>query len=393
MTPQPASQDSGNATTSRIPTNLITGFLGSGKTSAIHSLLQHRKPDERWAILINEYGMVSLDHILVNDSEDDAGVQVDELAGGCFCCTLSMALPIALARLIRRTKPHRIILEPTGSGHPAAVIDLLRTGRLAELLELKTTICLIDPRDYENPRITNKEVFRDQIQMADIVAINFTDKCERAQIDRCRQFIENQDPPKLRIAETEHGRLDPAWLELTDIVVRPPQFGSAHAVDPAHGHDSRHSIDSSESVNSEPPSGSSLPQPLAVVSLGIDTSEAPTDGTLKDHYLKVDAEPTAGRPVRLQNEGLGQSACGWIFSRDEVFRRNDLFDLLGSLPLLRLKGVFHCQDDWWSLQRRGSDTRFERTAYRRDSRLELIVDGPAPDWKAIEAQILQCRRS
>jgi hypothetical protein len=158
-----------------------------------------------------------------------------------------------------------------------------------------------------------------------------------------------------------------------------------------------------------------LSQPLAVVSLGIDSSEAPTDGALNDHSLKVDTEPTAGRPVRLQNEGLGQSACGWIFSRDEVFRRNDeglgqsacgwifsrdevfrrndLFDLLGSLPLLRLKGVFHCQDDWWSLQRRGSDTRFERTAYRRDSRLELIVDGPAPDWKVIEAQILHCRRS
>ncbi len=102
----------------KIPINLITGFLGAGKTSAIQSLLPFRPTSERWAVLINEYGMVSLDHILVNDSEGDlSGVHVDEMAGGCFCCSLSMELPLMLARIIRKTQPHRILLEPTGSGH------------------------------------------------------------------------------------------------------------------------------------------------------------------------------------------------------------------------------------------------------------------------------------
>lgn len=213
---------------SRIPTCLITGFLGSGKTSALLSLLPLRPPHERWAVLVNEYGMVSLDHLLLNDSPDQSdSVQVDELAGGCFCCTLSMDLPLALSRLIRRSQPHRIFIEPTGAGHPAAVIDMLRTGRIADQIELRSVICLVDPRDYQNPRITNSAVFHDQIQMADVVAINFSDKCSPAQTALCRQYVASLDPPKFLIAETTLGRLQPEWLDPDCLVARPPGFADA----------------------------------------------------------------------------------------------------------------------------------------------------------------------
>lgn len=371
-----------NQTSTGIPANLITGFLGAGKTSAIQSLLVHRPPQERWAILVNEYGMVSLDHILLNESDEhDEGVHVDELAGGCFCCTLSMALPLTLARLIRRAKPHRILLEPTGSGHPASVIDMLRTGRLAEVIDLKTTICLIDPRDYENPRITNNEVFRDQIQMADVVAINFTDKCDRQQIDRCRGFIEAQDPPKLFVAETTFGRLQPAWLDLDGIVVRPPNFADAHS----HDHQEEHS----STVTPDEKPRSALLQEISLPLL-----EIPTPQTTELHGdAPRPNRPVAGHPLRFENQGLGQFACGWIFSSDEIFVRDKLLDFLGGLKsVLRLKGVFHCTDDWWTIQRRRSDCRMDRSAYRRDSRLEIIVDTLPLDWNAVQVQLDACMR-
>lgn len=349
----------------RIPTNLITGFLGSGKTSALLSLMPHRPAHERWAILVNEYGMVSLDHILLDESGSGpgSGVDVDELAGGCFCCSLSMALPLALARLIRRTKPHRIFLEPTGSGHPAAVIDLLRKGRFAEQLDLQSTICLVDPRDYLNPRITNSAVFQDQIQMADVVAINFVDKCDRRQVELCREFVLSQDPPKLHVAETTFGRLQPEWLKLDGIVTRPPGFAEAHAMDSHHSH-----------AGDQPD--------LQTVSLQAGTEPVKIQSSV----------PLPGCPLRFQNEGLGQYACGWIFSPDDVFQRDLLLDLLGSLrPILRLKGVFHCSDDWWSIQRRGQDTRLQRSAYRRDSRVEIIVDQPDTPWDEVQSKLLACR--
>ena len=71
-----------------IPTNLVTGFLGVGKTTAIRDLAARRPPHERWAILINEYGEVGLDQALIQGTPDPE-LMVSEIAGGCFCCSMA----------------------------------------------------------------------------------------------------------------------------------------------------------------------------------------------------------------------------------------------------------------------------------------------------------------
>ncbi|RLS77224.1 MAG: cobalamin biosynthesis protein CobW, partial [Planctomycetota bacterium] len=107
-----------------IPTNIITGFLGTGKTTAILELLKCRPAGERWSVFVNEYGMVSIDDVLMESKSQD--VQIQELAGGCFCCTTSAMMDTVLMQFIRRTKPDRLLIEPSGAGHPARVIDALR---------------------------------------------------------------------------------------------------------------------------------------------------------------------------------------------------------------------------------------------------------------------------
>ncbi len=369
----------------KIPINLITGFLGAGKTSAIQSLLAQRPTHERWAVLINEYGMVSLDHILVNDiasdvgnpegsAKDNSGVDVDEMAGGCFCCSLAMELPLMLARMIRRTQPHRIILEPTGSGHPASVIDLLRSGRLGERLELRATIALVDPRDCENPRITNADVFHDQLQMADVIAINFGDKCSSDQIQRCRDLVVSLDPPKLLITETIQGKLNLEWLDLSGHMIRQPLFADAHTA--------QHN-----SVHTEPTRPATTPSATSENLVLTNPFSPPASSMIAD-------QPASGKPVRFENQGLGKFACGWVFHECDVFDRDEIIDLLAGLhPILRLKGVFHCSDDWWSIQRRGSDTQFQRTAWRRDSRVEIITEFQSDGWDVLEEKMLNCRIS
>jgi len=88
-----------NDQTSRIPTHIITGFLGVGKTTAIQSLLSCRPANERWGIFVNEYGMVAIDQLLLDDQHPQ--VQIQELAGGCFCCSTSQYLKPALTQFIR----------------------------------------------------------------------------------------------------------------------------------------------------------------------------------------------------------------------------------------------------------------------------------------------------
>jgi hypothetical protein len=99
----------------RIPANLITGFLGSGKTTAIRALLDERPSGERWSVLINEFGTVSIDQTEFDAA--DAEVKVQELAGGCMCCTMSMIMEPLLARFLHQTQPDRLIIELLARRH------------------------------------------------------------------------------------------------------------------------------------------------------------------------------------------------------------------------------------------------------------------------------------
>lgn len=328
----------------RIPANLITGFLGVGKTTALRDLLGKRPAGERWAIVVNEYGAVSLDHVLLEDPASD-DVIVREVAGGCFCCTTSLPLQAILVPSILRTRPDRLLIEPTGAGHPARVIDLLRGEGLGSAIDLRATICLIDPRDFDNPAVCNQEVFRDQVQMADVAVLNRVDQCSPDRTERCRRWIEGQYPPKLLTATTTFGRLEPAWLDLAAGPPRAPLFADLHA---GHDREPRH-----EAVAIETPA-------------------------------------TAGRPRRFEQAAQGRFACGWIFSPADTFDRERLFALLEGLPNMeRVKGVFHCPDDWWFVNRVGPQTSCERSAYRRDSRLEIIAREPL-DGPLLESRLQAC---
>lgn len=354
----------------RVPTNLVTGFLGAGKTTAIQSLLAQRPAGQRWSILVNEYGMVSLDHALLGESSDDIAVQ--ELAGGCFCCTTSLELGPALTYFLRQSRPDRLIIEPSGAGHPARVIDLLRAAPFDQAIDLRATVCLVDPKDYDNPRVVNRAVFQDQIQMADVVVLNWLDKRPAELVNRCRQWIDEFDPPKLLVAETQWGRLDPDWLDLDATLIRQPRYDA----------DVVHPIASDSPPLAFAPSSAAPAAPLDQAAM------VPAATT-----IRLNLGPERGRPVRLPNQGQGQWACGWIFAADEQFDRDEVFDLLGDLRhIARLKGVFHCTDDWWQINRAGDDSSFAPSAYRRDSRLEIIVQDEPRDWERIEQQLLACRR-
>ena len=353
----------------KIPTNIITGFLGAGKTTAIQSLLTQRPAGERWSIFVNEYGMVSIDHALFESSSE---VQVQELAGGCFCCDTAFMLKPLLTQFIRRTNPHRLLIEPTGAGHPASVIDTLQTVPFfRDTLDLRATICLVDPADFQNPQTCSMAVFHDQIQMADVVVINRLDKRTPEDVERCRRWIQEIDPPKLLVETTSFGQLRPEWLDLDGVIVRSPQFHDAHSA-PA--------VQAPASHTEQIVMLSGPKAPAAGQTSG---------GSPIVHTLEQTPQPR--KPVRLENSGQGQWACGWIFAQDDVFDRNELLDLLGYVhPIRRLKGIFRCTDGWWLINRVGSVTSFQPSSYRRDSRLEIIKDELTSGWPELERKLVEC---
>ncbi|MEC8081254.1 MAG: GTP-binding protein, partial [Pseudomonadota bacterium] len=100
-----------NEQANAIPTNIITGFLGVGKTTTINGLLANKPEGESWAVLVNEFGQVGIDQEMMPNEE---GLHIKELAGGCICCTMGASLTPTLKSLIEHAKPDRLIIEPTG---------------------------------------------------------------------------------------------------------------------------------------------------------------------------------------------------------------------------------------------------------------------------------------
>jgi len=93
-----------------IPTHVIAGPLGSGKTSLIKHLLAQRPANERWAVLINEFGQIGLDAALL--TQDSDGIALGEVAGGCLCCVNGAPFQIGLGRLLRKARMRRRSCRP-----------------------------------------------------------------------------------------------------------------------------------------------------------------------------------------------------------------------------------------------------------------------------------------
>jgi G3E family GTPase len=330
-----------------VPTNLITGCLGVGKTTAVIDLLKHKNSGERWAVLVNEYGDVSIDGAMIEGSSPE-GVTVREVGGSCVCCASAPYLPVALHFLLLDAKPDRLIIETTGLGHPARLLDTLRQN-YRDRLDVRAVLGLVDPADFAKPEMRENPVFIDQIQLSDVVVMNKLDTATPELVADFQKWANSLFPPKLLIAGTTYGRLDPAWLDLGANNERLPLFPEA----PGHG-----SLASRERERPE-----SFPTPVA---------HAP------------------GSPIRYSSPpGIHPACCGWVFSPDDQFDEGKLLALLGRTPgITRLKGVFHLVDEWAIVNRAGTAVSVAPTAYRRDSRLEVFAK--ELDWIEFEQELLEC---
>lgn len=337
-------------------TNLITGFLGVGKTTAVIDLLKNRPAGSRWAVLVNEYGEVAIDGAMIEGSAPD-GVSVREVGGGCVCCATAPYLPVAIHFLLLEARPERLLIETTGLGHPARLLDTLRRDYQGRL-EVRATIGLVDPADFARPEMRTNPNFVDQIQLADVVVMNKLDIATPELVADFEQWANPLFPPKLLIAGTSHGRIDPAWLDLTASDERLPLYPEAHE------HDRR----------------------TPTVGDGVDVH------ALGIHPLPHGpGSPGPGQPLRYPSPpGVSPACCGWIFDAADVFDEVKLMTLLsGETGVTRLKGVFHLPEEWVVINRTGTDTSVSPTSYRRDNRLEVFSD--ALDWVEFEQRLRNCR--
>ncbi len=209
---------------SDIRTNLITGFLGVGKTSAVLHLMSQKPEGEKWSVLVNEFGSVGIDGAIYQAQ----GIAVKEIPGGCMCCAAGVPLQVAVNQVLKATRPQRLLIEPSGLGHPKRVLDTLQGEHFQGVLDLRASLCLIDPRHLLDMRYRLHENFIDQIAMADVLIANKIDLCDDKAKVAFDTFVTELQPPKLAVLKTQHGRIDAKILDRMAVEHYQAQFPHHH---------------------------------------------------------------------------------------------------------------------------------------------------------------------
>ncbi|MGB9097557.1 CobW family GTP-binding protein [Erwinia sp.] len=322
--------------------NLITGFLGSGKTTTLLHLLANKPEHEQWAVLVNEFGEVGIDGALLAES----GAILKEIPGGCMCCVNGLPMQVGLNMLLKQAKPDRLLIEPTGLGHPKQILDMLSADVYRPWLTLDASLCVLDPRQLADTRVVENENFRDQLAAADIIVANKEDRWQEADKAALAQW-QAADKHQRPIVTTRFGKIDAALLAEPRLNLRQLPQGQHHAHSP-----------------SQPQSG------LAALAL--------TSGA---------------RWRRSLSAGQGYHSCGWIFDAETVFDTVGLLEWVRLSPVSRVKGVMRIAEGLVSVNRQGEDFHIEtRQSAPPDSRIEMIHDAEA-DWNALQTALLKLRLS
>ncbi|STW51875.1 metal chaperone [Klebsiella pneumoniae] len=209
-------------------TNLITGFLGSGKTTSILHLLAQKPADEKWAVLVNEFGEVGIDGALLADS----GALLKEIPGGCMCCVNGLPMQVGLNTLLRQGKPDRLLIEPTGLGHPKQILDILTAAVYEPWIDLRATLCILDPRQLLDERAVSNDNFRDQLAAADIIVANKSDR-ETAESARALADWWQRWGGERRKVSAIQGNIDLALLDEPRRNTAPLPASAEHAPPPS----------------------------------------------------------------------------------------------------------------------------------------------------------------
>lgn len=325
-----------------VPTTIITGFLGAGKTSAILQLLKNKPKLERWAILVNEFGEIGIDGALIKGkhSEQD-GVFIREVPGGCMCCAAGLPMRVALAQLLRRAKPDRLLIEPTGLGHPKEVLQALTDADFQDVLSVQNIVTLVDARHLSDSQYVEHETFQQQIAIADIIVGNKQDLYSDTDKAALKTYLATVNQEAAPLVFTEHGVIEPSLLEGIAATVSETSNSASSGTASSTNHQVT-------SVNLEQPYDTSLPE---------------------CGYLTA------------RNKGQGHNSIGWRFSAEFEFEHTKLFTFLSGINAERLKATFITDNGFFGYnlaKNTLTETSFE---HFDESRVEIIANHISDDWE------------
>jgi G3E family GTPase len=151
----------------KVAVNVVVGATGAGKTTIVRRLLTQRKREERWTVLVNDFGAVTM--------ADAPGVAENDVVvreiGVCVCCSARVGLRTALVSLLRTEKPHRLIIEASAAAEPASIFRVLREPGIAGAVDVRSTLGAADAKQLVDPRYSANATYRAQLAASAILVL------------------------------------------------------------------------------------------------------------------------------------------------------------------------------------------------------------------------------
>ncbi|MHA6298452.1 cobalamin biosynthesis protein CobW [Devosia sp. CAU 1758] len=252
--------------TAKIPTTVITGFLGAGKTTLVRHMLAHAPKGKRIALIINEFGDLGVDKDILAGCGDETCREEDmvELSNGCICCTVADEfIPTMQALLARPEKFDHIVIETSGLALPQPLIRAFNWPEIKAQVTIDGIVTVADAAALSEGRFASDEaavdalrrqdemldhetplgeLFEDQLSVADLVIINKTDLVDAALLDKVEANIRAELRPGVGVIRARNGHVDIAALlgmgmgSEDDIANRPSHHELEHGGE-THEHD------------------------------------------------------------------------------------------------------------------------------------------------------------
>jgi len=306
-----------------VPVHIISGFLGTGKTTAIRAQLEARR-DERVAVIVNDFGEASLDEATL---AGDAPFEITNIPGGCVYCTAPEGFVDAVAAVLE-TGPDRLLIEPTGLARPQDIVDTLRRCPQKDQIALAPVVVFVDPARIGRETADERELVELQAGVADVLVANRIDLCTDDDLTRFDALAAGLWPQPLAVHKTSHGRIPGRLMEWPEGEGGAlPKAASGEAAIAHHEH------------GPHPAQGAS--------------SEGYAARSYKWSADVVFSGERLGRALLRMQEGLAGA------------------------ELARFKGIFRTQEGFTLFEVAGGTAHQQRSAHRRDSRADLIVRGDA----------------
>ena len=226
--------------------DIISGFLGAGKTTLIQKLLKEAFKEEQVVLIENEFGEIGIDGGFLKE----AGIQIREMNSGCICCSLVGDFGASLKEVISQYHPDRILIEPSGVGKLSDVIKAVQGVQKETDLILNSYTTVVDAKKCKMYMRNFGEFFNNQVEYAGAIILSRTDLIDEKKAEQCMEMLRKVNE-RAAIITTPIEKLD--GKKVLEVMEHPvslqeemmaeevcPECGHVHSHDHEHEHHHDH---------------------------------------------------------------------------------------------------------------------------------------------------------